>query len=188
MLFASLLFLFACGSGSDKEQKNYISIVSLIEKQVAHIDTSFLYSIKKVVITDSLHSDTTYIRNTEFRAAAKEFLEIPDLSSRKVAKRYKEEQARFDETLGRVIMSYTALNPAKEEYTSQELLIKPNVAEGDKVTNVIVTRIINNKDGSQVQKNLLWQTDKSFQVTTTSQKKGEPEKTTITKVTWNEDN
>ncbi len=180
-----VLLLSACGSKNDKELKGYVSIVSLIEKQVKHLDTSYLYAIQKVVITDSLHQDTSYIKHTEFRAAAKEFLEIPDLSIQKVAKRYKDEPVRYDEMLGRVIMAYRAIDPKKEEYNSQELIIKPNLAEGDKITNIIVSRVINQKDGSSIQKNLLWQIDKSFQITTTVlNDKGEPEKTTITQVSW----
>lgn len=33
---------------------------------------------------------------------------------------------------------------------------------------------------------MFWQMDKSFQITTISQKPGQPEKTKIIKVTWNE--
>ena len=97
-----LLFLFivtisvACKQKKEESEKNFISIVSLIRKQVAHIDTA-LYSIMKVVYTDSLHSDTTYIPREQFADVAKEFLDIPDLSDNKVAARYKEEPAVHDE-------------------------------------------------------------------------------------------
>ncbi len=185
ILIFTFLFI-SCNSKNEEEKKNFISVVSLIEKQVAHIDTS-LYSIKKIVTTDSLHSDTTYIPREDFREAAKEFLAIPDLSEKKVAKRFKEEPARYDELLGRVIISYTAAEPEKEEYKSQELLVTPNEITGDKVNNILVSRVINNRD-SFMQKNMLWQIDKSFQVTTTSQKPGKPEKTTVLKVVWNGDN
>jgi hypothetical protein len=33
---------------------------------------------------------------------------------------------------------------------------------------------------------MLWQVDKSFQVTTTAQKPGQPETTTIMKISWGE--
>ena len=185
-VITGVVFLMSCTAKENEENKNFISIQSFIEKQVEHVDTS-LYSIRKIIITDSLHSDTTYIRREDFREAAKEFLAIPDLSLKKVAKRYTEEPARFDKLLGRVIISYTALNPEREEYTSQELLITPNVEGEDKVRTVIVTRVIKNPKLS-IYKNLLWQIDKSFQITTTSQQLGAPEKITIEKVAWNEDN
>jgi hypothetical protein len=159
-------------------------VLSLIESQVAHVDTS-LYSIIKIEQTDSLSPDTTYIPREEFRAAAKDFLFIPDLSDKKVAKRYKEE-TMFDETLNRVIITYTPENPSGEEIQKQELLVTPNAATGDKVNNIIINRVISNRD-SLMKQNMLWQMDKSFQVATTLQKPGKTEKNITVKVTWNED-
>lgn len=187
LVIFGLLFIVSCKSKKEEtEKKDFISVVSLIEKQVAHIDTS-LYSIKRIAIIDSLHSDTTYIRREDFREAAKEFLAIPDLSDKKIAKKYKEEPARYDQLLDRVIITYTATDPEKEEYKSQELLVAPGTVDGDKVTNILVTRSISNRD-SFLLKTMLWRMDKSFQITTTSQKPAEPEKTTTVKVDWNGDN
>lgn len=184
LIFSALIIVTGCKSKDKEPPKNFISVLSLIEKQVAHIDTS-LYSIVKVETRDSLHSDTSYIKREDFRAVAKEFLEIPDLSDPKVAKRYKEEN-RYDELLNRVIITYTPLKPEKEEIQKQEILVTPNVASGDKVNNIIIERVINTRDGF-LEKKMLWQTDKSFLITTTSQKPGEPEIITTTRVTWNED-
>lgn len=184
LIISALIIAASCKSKDKEPPKNFISVLSLIEKQVAHIDTS-LYSIVKVETRDSLHSDTSYIKREDFRAVAKEFLEIPDLSDPKVAKRYKEEN-RYDELLNRVIITYTPLKPEKEEIQKQEILVTPNVATGDKVNNIIIERVINTRDGF-LEKKMLWQTDKSFLITTTSQKPGEPEIVTTTRVTWNED-
>lgn len=140
----------------------------------------------KVVYYDSLHSDTTYIPREEFEVAAADFLAIPDLSDQKVAKRYKEEPARYDELLNRVIITYTPLNPEREEIKSQELLVTPNVATGDKVNNIIILREISDRD-SFLQKKMLWQMDRSFQVITTRQEPGKPEIIITTKVSWNEE-
>jgi hypothetical protein len=182
--FIVLTLLPACKSKPKEEPKKFISVLSLIEKQVAHVDTS-LYSIRKIVTVDTLPGDTTYIPREDFRAAAKDFLEIPDLSNPKVAKRYKEDN-RYDELLNRVIISYTPLSPEKEEIQKQEILVTPNIATGDKVNNIIIERIISNRDGF-LEKKMLWQTDRNFLITTTTQKPGEPEKVTVTKVIWNED-
>ncbi len=173
----------ACKSKKEEPEKKFISVLSLIESQVAHVDTS-LYSIIKVEQTDSLPADTTYIPREEFRAAAKDFLSIPDLSDKKVAKKYKEETL-YDETINRVIITYTPQNPEKEEIQKQELLVTPNAATGDKVNNIIINRVISNRD-SFMKQNMLWRMDKSFQVATTTQKPGKPEKTTTVKVAWNE--
>lgn len=186
-----LFFLFivtitvACKQKKEESEKKFISIVSLIRKQVAHIDTA-LYSIMKVVYTDSLHSDTTYIPREQFADVAKEFLDIPDLSDNKVAARYKEEPAVHDEMLNRVIITYLPINPEKEEVIRQEILATPVLGDDAKVNNIIIIREINNRD-SFLQKKMLWQLDKSFQIVTTSQKPGKPELITTTKVSWNED-
>lgn len=180
-----MLAMTACKSEKKEPEKKFVSVLSLIKSQVAHVDTS-LYSIVKIVTTDSLHHDTTYIRREEFSAAAKDFLAIPDLSDKKVAKRYKEE-TMYDKTMNRVIITYTPENPDKEEIQKQELLVTPDLATGDKVNNIIINRVISNRDGF-MQKNMLWQMDKSFQVVTTLQKPGKPETTTTMKVGWNEDN
>lgn len=183
MAFSFLLLCFL-SCKQKEEDKKFISIVSLIKKQVAHVDTS-LYPIMKIMIEDSLNSDTIYIPREEFASVAKDFLNIPDLSDQKIARRFKEEPPRYDELLNRVIISYTPINPDKEETKKQEMLVTPNPA-GDKVNNIIVVREISNRD-SFLQKKMLWQLDKYFQVITTSQKKGQPEQTTIMKVSWNED-
>jgi hypothetical protein len=183
-LFAALLTLSACKSNKKTPEKKFISVLSLINSQVAHIDTS-LYPIMKIVYYDSLHSDTTFIPREKFRAEAKDFLAIPDLSDKKIARRYKEETL-YDKTINRVVITYTPENPANEEIQKQELLITPDAANGDKVNNVIINQVINNRD-SFMQKNMLWQMDKSFQVATILQKPGKPETITTIKVAWNED-
>ena len=180
-----LLLTQSCKQNPKEEEKKFISVLSLIEKQVAHIDTS-LYAITRVVYSDSLHTDTAYIRREDFRSAAKEFLDIPDLSEKKVAKQYMEE-TRYDELLNRVIITYKPINSDDGEIKKQEIQVTPDLTTGDKVNNIIINRVINNRDGF-LQKDMLWQIDKSFQVVTTTRQPGQPEKITTTKVTWNEDN
>lgn len=184
-LWYFLLLILSCKQKPKEEEKKFISVLSLIEKQVAHIDTS-LYAITRVVYSDSLHSDTAYIRREDFRSVAKEFLDIPDLSEKKVAKQYMEE-TRYDELLNRVIITYKPINSDGGEIKKQEIQVTPDLTTGDKVNNIIINRVINNRDGF-LQKDMLWQIDKSFQVVTTTRQPGQPEKITTTKVTWNEDN
>ena len=184
-----VVFIFvataSCKSKKEAPEKKFISVLSLIEKQVQHIDTS-LYAITKIVSSDSLHTDTTYIKREDFRAVAKEFLEIPDLSAPKISKNYQEE-TRYDDLLNRVIITYTPIKDGDEEIKKQELQVTPNIATGDKVNNVMITRVINNRNGF-LKKDMLWQMDKSFQIVTATQDPGKPEVITTTKVTWNEDN
>lgn len=177
------ILLPGCQQKKPEEDKNFISVLSLIEKQVAHVDTA-LYAITKITIKDSVHSDTDYIKRENFRAAAKEFLDIPDLSNTKVAKRYKEE-TRYDELLNRVIITYSPINPKEEEIQKQEILVTPNLAAGDQVNNIIIESVKYNRNG-YTRKNMLWQIDKSFIITITTQQPGEQEIITTTKVTWND--
>ncbi|MEI9809723.1 MAG: hypothetical protein WDO16_18705 [Bacteroidota bacterium] len=150
---------------------------------MAHIDTS-LYSIRQIIYVDSTRTDTVYFRREQFRELAADFLAIPDLSEPKYEDRFTEDR-QFDETLNRVIITYTPVKADKEEIQRQEVLIHPE-GSGDKVTSIIIDHYINNKDSS-LQKRMLWQVDKSFQVVTTRQLLGQPETTSTLKVIWNED-
>ena len=185
LLLPVVILTSSCKQKKKEEDKHFISVVSLIRKQVEHVDTS-VYNIVKTVYTDSLHIDTTYIPREQFADVAKDFLDIPDLSDKKVAKRYKEDPAVQDEMINRVIITYTPVNPDNEEVKKQELLATPIPGQEARVNNIIIIREINNRD-SFLQKKMLWQLDKSFQIVTTSQKPGKPEIFTTTKVTWNED-
>jgi hypothetical protein len=175
----------SCGPKKDSTPNNYISVVSLIQKEVAHIDTS-LFTIVKTVFYDSTRTDTIYVSREDFRKEARDFLEIPDLAERKVAKRYKDVSPIYDQSLGRVIFKYEAIEPDKEEVKSQEFLATPVPGADAKINNVIIIREISNRD-SFLQKKMLWRMNQSFQIVTTTQKPGQPEKTTVTKVAWNED-
>ena len=167
-----------------KEEDRFFPVLSIIKSQVAQVDTS-LYSIRKITFVDSTRSDTVFYRREQFRELAVDFLTLPDISDSKYKDRFKEEK-QFEETLNRAIFSYLPVNPEKEEIQRQQLLIRPGPPE-DKITSIIIDYLKSNKDSS-VQKNMLWQVDKSFQVTTIRQLPGQMETTTTYKVVWNEGN
>lgn len=178
-------FLFSCKQKEEEPAKKFISVVAMIKAQVAHVDTS-LNPIIKIVSRDSTQQDTISLSREDFAKEAKDFLEIPDLADKKVAKRYKEDPPLYDDMLGRVIFKYTPIDPDKEEVKSQEFLATPVPGKEAKINNIMIVREISNRD-SFLQKKMLWQMDKSFQVVTTSQKPGQSEVTTVTRVVWNED-
>lgn len=181
-----LLLVNACAEKKKTEPKNYVAVVSLIEKQVAHVDSA-LYNIVRYDIRDSLHTDTSYIPREKFREQAAEFLSLPDLTNPEIAARFKEENL-YDTMLRRVVLTYTPLNPRKEEIKKIELLLSTaqDEAGNNKVTNLIVDRIVTNRDGFLQQK-MMWRFDKSFLVVTTTQAPGKPEISSTKKVTWNEE-
>ena len=187
LLFISIaLFSFiSCKQKKEAKPENerFFPVLSFIKSQVAEVDTS-LYSIRKITYIDSIRSDTVYYPRNQFRELAKDFLNIPDLADSKYEDRFIEKNA-FDETLNRVIITCEPINPEKEEIQRQEVLIRPDPS-GDKVTSIIIDRMISTKDSS-VQKRMLWQVDKSFQVATIRQLPGQPETSSTFRVIWNED-
>lgn len=185
VLFASLALLVSCGSSENKEKKeDFFPVDAFLKSQLAQVDTT-LNTIRQLVYVDSTRTDTIYIKREDFRAIAKDFIGLPDISSSKYSDRYTETK-QFDESLNRVLLVYTPVKPEKELIQRQEVLIQPDPAAGDKIKTIIINTSINTKD-SAVQKRMLWQVDKSFQVVTMRQLPGQPETTTTTKVVWNED-
>ncbi len=180
-----MLALYACKPKASKEsEKNgdFFPVLSFIRGQVNHVDTSF-YQIMKFTRIDSVREDTEYIKREDFRMLAKDFLEIPDLSEPMYSKRFKEERI-LDEDLGRVLIIYIPIDPAKELIQRQEVLVTPSEGIG-KMNSVIINYFSVTKDSS-VDKRMLWRVDQSFQVTTNTQKPGIPESTNTIKVVWNE--
>ena len=72
----SLVLFMACKNSEDEKEK-YFPVISFLNSQVAHVDTS-VYAIKKIIIQDSV-SDTSFVPREEFRQLAKDFLEAPEL-------------------------------------------------------------------------------------------------------------
>jgi hypothetical protein len=189
MKYCYLLLIFfpvftSCKSKKKEPAKKYISVLSLIKSQVAHVDTS-LYPIIRLDMKDSLHTDTTYIPREQFAALANDFLTIPDLADKKMAARYKEEVI-YDQGYNRASIIYSPLDPKNEEVQLLQLIADPNEPADNNVKSIIIKKVIENRDSS-VSKNLFWQMNNSFQIVTVSQKPGQPETTTVMKVTWNQD-
>ena len=186
LLLACVFFIIACGhkkpTGETKDSK--FPILPFIKTQVAHVDTS-LFAILQLNYIDSNRVDTFYHRREEFRKLAADFLDLPDLTDKSYIGRYKEEVI-YDEMLGRVIIVSLPVNPDKEIIQRQELIVTPDLSGGEsKINNIIIDYLLNSKDSS-VEKKMLWQADKSFQVTTIKQLPGKPETTNTTKIIWNE--
>jgi hypothetical protein len=179
------LIIISCGNKKEKAEKgSFFPVLSFIQGQVAHIDTS-LFSIRQFTIIDSTHTDTVYIPREQFRGLAKDFLELPDLSEKKYEQRFTEKKI-YDETLNRAILVYEPIEKENEIIQRQELVVTPDLTGGDGTVNsIIVDYLLSSKDSS-VQKRMLWQADRSFQITTIKQLPGKPETMSTTRVTWNE--
>lgn len=174
----------ACKEKKKVADKRFFPVVSYLNSQVAQVDTS-LNTIKKYIFIDSARTDTVYIPREQFRAAAQDFLTVPDLSTAEFAGRY-DYSEQFDESLKRVLIVNTPVSPEKEIIQRQEVLIRPGDGSGDKVTNIVINTLTSSKD-STIEKKMLWRVDQSFTVTTIRQVAGQPEITSTYKVVWNED-
>lgn len=185
-LWFTLLAILSCKQKKSQPEKeeSFFPVLSFIKSQIAHVDTSF-YEIKKIVWSDSVHTDTIYEKREDFAALAKDFLEIPDLSEKKYSSIYTEEKF-FDQGLNKVILTCKPKNADTVIIQRQETLIQPDQVAGDKVVSFIIDTYISNKDSS-IQKKLLWQVDKSFQVVTTVQKPAGEETNSIIKVLWGDE-
>jgi len=183
-----IAFIFFPGCGNDKkknDEKNTDAVtpaLSFIKSQVAEIDTS-LFVIKKIYIIDSLHADTTDIHRNDFRALAKDFLEIPDISTKKYKDLYSESKNYYSD-LNLVSLITLPKDPSTAEIQKQELLITPD-SEGGKMKTIIIDREWANRDSSVIKK-MLWQVGEYFQVLTIKQLAGQPETKQILKVVWND--
>lgn len=174
-----VLFIIGCAK---KKKDNFFPVLSYIKSQVAHVDTSFYEIIK--VTWDSTHTDTTYLKREQFKDAAKDFLEIPDLTEKKYSPLYTEEKF-FDEGLNRVIFTCKPNNPNSAIIQRQETQVLPDPSGSDKVKSFFIDLVSSNQD-SAVEKKLLWKVDQSFQVATLIDKPNQPEITHIVKVIWND--
>jgi hypothetical protein len=157
----------------------FFPVHSYLHSQVAHIDTS-LYPLRKIVRYNG-KSDTSFIPREQFRKEAADFLTIPDIASNKLKDDYTESRI-YDDLLKRVLFSYTP----KEEDASilrQDVTIEPSAGGDDAVRTIFINQLNDNND-SAVQKKMLWEVGRRFQVVTTVSKKGGTDNTRTLEVWW----
>ncbi len=182
LIAAALLFLVSCKSKKEEDANAaFFPVASYIKSQVAQVDTT-LNRIMKIITVNGA-SDTAYINRAEFRKEAKDFLSLPDISSKKLRDDYTETQL-YDEDLERVILNYTPKNQ-NTEIRRQEVMIKPDNLRGDKVESIFIDQLLEFNDRA-VQKRLTWNVDHNFQVVTIVQKRNTPDKIHTLRLLWNE--
>lgn len=183
--FLAVLLVVVTGCKSKEkegsEETGFFPVLSFIKSQVAHVDTS-VYAIVQVTKKDSLY-DTVYLKREDFKTAAADFLSLPDITSKKLKKQY-EETKMFDDALQRVVISYTPKDKEDVEIQRQEVIIKPGQQSDDEVQTIYIDRVQNNGD-STVQKRMVWDVDKRFQIISIIQKKQAPERVQTVDVNWN---
>jgi hypothetical protein len=163
----------------------FFPVVSFIRGQVKDIDTS-LYRIIKIETVDN-RTDTQYIKREDFKNYARDFTDLPDISSNKLKDDY-EETKTYDEVLKSFILTYST-QVKENEIQKEDVMIDPEPDENgnSKIRSIIIDEWPNHGD-TIVQKSLLWQTNKRFLVVTKTDAPGMPEKITRLEVVWNDFN
>ena len=180
-----MILLLACKAKTKHDDKkvSYFPVVSYLRGQAADIDTS-LYRIIKIETYDST-TDTSYIKREEFRNYAKDFLDLPDISSKKWKDDYEESQI-YDEDLKSIILSYTT-NDSTKEVQKEDVMVEPQPDEhgNSQVRTIIIDKWSTTED-STVHENMVWQTNKRFLIVKKIQKNNQPEKIRKLEVIWND--
>jgi len=164
-----------------EESNGFFPVLSFLQGQVKDIDTS-VYPLLKIVTIDST-SDSSFIKRTEFRQYANDFLSIPDISSEKLKDDYTESKL-YDETLGRAVIDYSPKSP-DAEIRREEVMIVPDEQTGGRVTSIFINRRINTSD-STIEKKMYWQVNKRFQIVTIIQKRDQPDQIKTVQIVWND--
>ena len=167
--FIAFLFSFLILSCKSKKEKkpevlatNFFPVKDYLNGQVARLDTAN-YTFLKIETVDG-KSDTTPIKNTEVRQYAKDFLDLPDISADDIKDDY-EIAHLYDEELEAFAFTFTTKedHPIRSEHVVVEPM--PN-ADGKNDIKSIFVDYWQNAGNSSVRKNLFWEANKSFQITT----------------------
>lgn len=183
-LLLSLSFI-GCKSKSAKKTDvpaaDFFPVKDYLNGQVAKLDTAS-YSFLKIETVDG-HSDTSSIKNNEVKQYAKDFLELPDISSKEIKDDY-EINHLYDDELEAFAFTFTTKedHPVKTEHVVLEPM--PN-AEGKNDIKSIFVDMWQNQGNTSVRKNLFWEANKSFQITTTTEPQAGNASTKRVRIVWN---
>lgn len=135
-----------------------------IKGQVASLDTVRHPFIKIETVNDK--RDTTAITAKEAKALAKDFVALPDISSDKLRDDY-EVSHLYDDLQNAFIFTYTTTeaHPVQRE----DITVEPQQnANGQNDIRSMYADYWTTEGKASIRKNMLWEANKSFQVTTTT--------------------
>jgi hypothetical protein len=174
-----ILGIVSCSDKKPDSTKAYFSVVDYLKAQVKEMDTLPLH-FTKITINDKV-SDTMEITRQEFHKYAKEFLDIPDISSSKKMDDYAETND-FDEVMNNVLLMYNAKDE-DDEVRSETIMMQPDESGNTHVKTILVNTITEDKD-SGIEKNMTWHIDKRFQIVTKLSKPNQQEQINTVVVAW----
>ncbi len=183
MKFFAFVTLVAClsiGCQQKKKEKKdtskYFPVLSYLQSQVKHLDTS-LFRFSKI----ETGLDTVIINRSEIRKYAKDFLEVPDITKSEYGSDYRETNM-YDSSLGMVVMSYLA-DDEDLDYPRQEVQVIPSFGGNDQVKTIYIEKV-EEEGKTTIEKKMIWEVNQYFQVRTITHKPNEPEKIHDLKIIW----
>jgi hypothetical protein len=184
MILLGLLVSCSHKKKQQNKEEQFFPVSSYLKGQVAMMDSS-LSTILAIQQQDSSRADTTYIRNKEFKKYAKQFLDLPDISSDNLRGDYQVTNM-YDDLLNSYIFTYTT-NEKDDEIKKQDVLVEPGDNGDNTIKTVNIDRWVTQGD-STIHQNMLWESGKRFLIITKMQKQNQPEKIHTLEVKWNNPN
>jgi hypothetical protein len=179
----SVVVVIACKSKKktegDADNSKFFPVVSFLQSQMKDVDTS-LYFITKIE-TEGNRSDTLVIPREDFRKYAKDFLEIPDITTEKYKGDYTE-TSQYDADLGRASLIYNTTN-ADAELKRQDVTIMPTFGGNDEVKTIYI-HLVKDAGDNTIEKKMYWEVKNYFSVVTITQKENGPEQVKKLQVYW----
>jgi len=173
------IFFAACKEKKETKQEPPISALSIIKGQLNSLDTS-IYEIVKYETTDNI-TDTVYLKREDVRKFAGVFLTLPEIADKEYYTNYTEERL-IDAQQQTLNITSTAKNENAEIQKQIMVITLADVSSG-KVQSIFIDRYIPSKD-STIEQKLFWEVDKYFSIGSIIEKENQPDKTHLTKVTW----
>jgi cell division protein YceG involved in septum cleavage len=177
LVFATLMI--SCKSKKKKENKTFFSVLNYLQAQVKQLDTGN-YRFTRIETLNGI-TDTTEMPKSEVSARVHDFISLPDISAAEQKDNY-EEANTYDETLGNVLLTYTAKNP-DEAVRSETVMLEPDSSGNTRPVTILINWIESGKD-STVVKDMTWHVNKRFQIVTKTSKPGQQEQIRTLAVKW----
>lgn len=183
ILCALLVLALGCKSKkkkSDVPSANFF-VNDYLKGQVARLD-SVQGQFVKIETVDG-RSDSSMLNSGQAKQFAGEFLHIPDISKEEIRDDY-EISHLYDELQEAFIFTYQT----KEEHPVrlQNITVEPEMnAQGKNDIRSVYVDYWDNKDETLTRKKFLWEANKSFEIITSIETQGQPEKTKKLRVVWN---
>lgn len=175
-----ITLIIGCKGKKDEKQEAAISAISIIKGQLHQLDSS-MYEFKKIERNGN-KNDTTYLRRDEIRKFAEPFLSLPDITDKKLFKKYLEDKL-IDAQQETLNITSTLKDGEEGEIQKQIIIVGMSDQANGKVQSIFIDRTINTAD-STIDQKLFWQIDRYFTIGSIVAKENQPEKIHYTKVEW----